>query len=102
MPKADIIGTCQSNTYGASHPLAGSVFPSEYEDAAAYNAPDYSPFVDQHYPNRVFWGDTHLHTSNSPDAGLVGNTLGPDMAYRFARGEEVTSATGLRVKLKRP
>ena len=25
------------------------------KDAAAYNAPDYSPFVDQHYPNRVFW-----------------------------------------------
>ena len=30
-------------------------------------------------------------TEHSPDAGLVGNTLGPDMAYRFARGEEVTS-----------
>jgi len=72
------------------------------KDDAAYNKPDYSPFVDQHHPDRVFWGDTHLHTSNSPDAGLVGNTLGPNMAYRFARGEEVTSATGLRVKLKRP
>ena len=64
--------------------------------------PDYSPYVDRNLPTRVFWGDTHLHTSNSPDAGLVGNTLGPDMAYRFARGEEVTSSTGLRVKLIRP
>jgi hypothetical protein len=72
------------------------------EKDAAFDKPDYSPFVDQNYPDRVFWGDTHVHTSNSPDAGLVGNTLGPDMAYRFARGEEVTSATGLRVKLKRP
>ncbi len=72
------------------------------EKDAAFDKTDYSPFVDQNYPDRVFWGDTHLHTSNSPDAGLVGNTLGPDMAYRFARGEEVTSATGLRVKLKRP
>ena len=63
---------------------------------------DYSPYVDQHFPNRVFWGDTHHHTSNSPDAGLVGNTLGPDMAYRFARGEEVRSSSGLRVKLNRP
>ena len=58
---------------------------------------DFSPFVDQHYPNRVFWGDTHLHTSNSPDAGMVGNTLPPDAAYRFAKGEEVTSSTGTRV-----
>jgi len=63
---------------------------------------NYSPFVDQHFPTRVFWGDTHLHTRNSIDAGFVGNTLGPEAAYRFARGEEVTSSTGLRVKLNRP
>ncbi len=63
---------------------------------------DFSPFVDRHYPDRVYWGDTHLHTANSPDAGVVGNTLGPAEAYRFARGEEVTSSGGLRVKLIRP
>ena len=63
---------------------------------------DFSPFVDRHYPDRVYWGDTHLHTANSPDAGLVGNTLGPAEAYRFARGEEVKSSGGLRVKLIRP
>jgi hypothetical protein len=72
------------------------------EKEAAHRKWTYSPFVDQHFPTRVFWGDTHLHTSYSVDAGLVGNTLGPDMAYRFARGEEVTSASGLRVKLIRP
>ncbi len=33
---------------------------------------------------------------------MIGNTLGPEEAYRFARGEEVTSSTGLRVKLGRP
>lgn len=84
--------------------LGGAALAQEFtvapEDVQG-NEPDYSPFVDQHFPNRVYWGDTHMHTSNSPDAGLVGNTLGPDMAYRFARGEEVTSSTGLRVKLKR-
>ena len=62
----------------------------------------YSPFVDQHYPNRVYWGDTHLDTANTVDAGFVGNKLGPEEAYRFARGEEVTSSTGLRAKLLRP
>ncbi len=64
--------------------------------------PDYSPFVDQHFPTQILWGDTHLHTRNSPDAGFLGNTLGPEEAYRFARGEEVTSSGGLRVKLLRP
>ena len=63
---------------------------------------DYSPYVDQHFPNRVFWGDTHLHTSYSTDAGMIGCTLGPEEAYRFARGEEVRSSTGQRVKLPRP
>ena len=66
------------------------------------HARDYSPYVDQHFPNRVFWGDTHLHTSYSTDAGMIGCRLGPDEAYRFARGEEVRSSGGLRVRLSRP
>ncbi|NIQ75507.1 MAG: DUF3604 domain-containing protein, partial [Gammaproteobacteria bacterium] len=48
----------------------------------------YSPFVNQSYPDAVYWGETHLHTSYSWDAGLVGNTLKPDSAYRFAKGEQ--------------
>ena len=35
----------------------------------------------------VFFGDTHLHTSYSPDAYLMGNrSAGPDTAYRYAKG----------------
>jgi len=63
---------------------------------------EYSPYADDHFPTGVFFGDTHLHTSWSTDAGLAGATLGPDAAYRLARGEAVTSHTGLRVKLIRP
>ncbi len=33
---------------------------------------------------------------------MVGNTLGPEEAFRFARGETVKSSHGLPVKLKRP
>lgn len=62
---------------------------------------EYSPYVGKDFPNRVFWGDTHHHTSFSFDAGFL-NTLGPEYSYRFARGEEVTSSTGLRAKLSRP
>ena len=54
------------------------------------------------YPERVFWGDTHLHTSNSVDAFGFGNRLGPDEALRFASGQEVTSSTGIKAKLARP
>jgi len=62
----------------------------------------YSPAAGWNYPSRVYWGDTHLHTSASFDAGAFGNRLGFDEAYRFARGEELTSSTGQRVKLSRP
>ena len=67
----------------------------------------YSPFVERtatnrHFAEGLFWGDTHLHTSYSTDAGMIGCRLDPEDAYRFARGEEVTSSTGLRVKLSRP
>jgi hypothetical protein len=64
-------------------------------------ATEFSPFVES--PSRqVFWGDTHLHTAFSSDAGLIGTSLQPADAYRFARGEEVTSSTGVRARISRP
>jgi hypothetical protein len=72
------------------------------KDEVAHNKADYSPFVDRHVPDKVLWGDTHVHSSYSFDAGFFGNTLPPEYAYRFARGEEVTSSTGQRIKLIRP
>jgi hypothetical protein len=50
----------------------------------------------------VYWGDTHLHTSYSTDAGMIGTTLEPEDAYRFARGEEITTSTGQPARLVRP
>jgi hypothetical protein len=73
----------------------------EFAARAARN-PNYSPYAGRGFPTQVFWGDTHLHTNLSVDAGMFGNRLGLEEAYRFALGEEVVSATGLRVKLSRP
>ena len=72
------------------------------ETAPLYKPPGYSPYAGRNYPTRVLWGDTHLHTANSLDAAAFGNTLGPEVAYRFARGEEVVSSSGQPVKLSRP
>jgi hypothetical protein len=68
----------------------------------AFKKPGYSPYAGRNFPTRVLWGDTHLHTSLSLDARAFGTTLGPEEAYRFARGEEVTTSHGERVKLARP
>jgi hypothetical protein len=62
----------------------------------------FSPQAGRSYSTRVFFGDTHLHTSASMDAGAFGNRLGPEDAFRFARGEELISSTGLPVRLARP
>ena len=62
----------------------------------------YSPYAGRNFPTQVYFGDTHLHTGMSMDAGAFGARLTPDDAYRFALGEELTSSTGLQVKLSRP
>ena len=71
-------------------------------EAAHKRAPVYSPYADRDFPTRPFFGDTHLHTSFSMDAGAFGARLAPRDAYRFARGEQLTASTGQPVKLSRP
>src|SRR6188472_2406880 len=64
--------------------------------------PPYSPYAGRNFPTRPLFGDTHLHTSFSMDAGALGCRLGPREAYRFARGEEITASNGQPAKLSRP
>jgi len=62
---------------------------------------DYSPYAGRDFPSQVYWGDTHLHTAVSVDAGTM-NRVGQEDAFRFARGEEVATTHGLRARLSRP
>ena len=64
--------------------------------------PSYSPYAGRNFPTNVYWGDTHVHTDNSLDAKGFGARLDVEDAYRFARGEEVISNTGIPFKLSRP
>jgi len=68
----------------------------------AHQERPYSPYAGGAVPTRVFWGDTHLHTSFSMDAGAFGARLAPVDAYRFARGEEIESSAGGPTRLARP
>ena len=78
------------------------ITPSEESLSKLYPGKAYSPYARRAFPSRPLWGDTHLHTGLSMDAGLFGARLGPEEAYRLARGEEVTSSTGQPVRLSRP
>jgi hypothetical protein len=78
------------------------ITPTKESLSGLYHGKAYSPYAQRSFPDRVFWGDTHLHTGLSMDAGLFGARLGLDDAYRFARGEEVTASSGQPVRLGRP
>ncbi|HXV49979.1 MAG TPA: DUF3604 domain-containing protein, partial [Candidatus Binatia bacterium] len=86
----------QANAPGLSAPdkeTAARSFPSK---------PAYSPYAGRNFPTRPLFGDTHLHTSFSMDAGAFGARLNPREAYRFAKGEEISASSGQRAKLSRP
>lgn len=80
---------------GALHVNASTDGPSEADKK-------YSPPANTTHATNVYWGDSHLHTGLSLDAGLFGNILGPDDAYRLARGEKITASSGVPVQLARP
>ena len=79
--------------------------PSEGDQAKvdkALGQGSYSPYADLKYPLKPLFGDTHLHTGFSMDAGVWGCRLRPRDAYRFARGEQITASSGQPAKLARP
>ena len=89
-----------STIASAAEPYAG--YGEAPSQSGHIGTKEYSPYLDVGYPQRPYFGDTHNHTSFSTDAGMIGNRLGPDEAYRFARGEIVTASNGVRARLQRP
>ncbi len=68
----------------------------------AFKKRPYSPYAERKFPMKPLFGDTHLHTGFSMDAGAFGCRLTPRDAYRFARGEQVMASSGQPAKLSRP
>ena len=90
---------------GGAAIAAPPLSPAEHDKkdiAKSFSKGGYSPYAGRNFATSVYWGDTHLHTAASGDAFGFGNKLDDVEALRFARGEEITSAGGLRVKLSRP
>jgi hypothetical protein len=87
--------------FGGSAAVVGNDEGVTKEDVARITQPQFSPYAGRNYPTRVFFGDTHLHTAISVDAGTMCR-VGQEDAFRFARGEEIATTFGLRAKLSRP
>ena len=82
--------------------LNAQIVPTEESLSAVYTGSAYSPYAGRTFSEIPLWGDSHLHTELSMDAGMFGNRLGPDDAYQFARGDEITASSGQPVRLSRP
>lgn len=80
---------------------AGQITKEKIEKVFPAKRP-YSPYADRNFPARPLFGDTHLHTAVSFDAGIFGARLSPRDAYRFAKGGQVTTNTGQQARLSRP
>lgn len=89
-----------SATAGSSQNVQ-DVLPSKEDVGTVFQSDHFSPYAGRSFPTQVFWGDTHLHTMVSVDAGTM-TRMTQEQAFRFARGEEVTTTHGLRAKLDRP
>jgi len=92
---AAVLVTCSVSVF------ASEVVPGRADIASGIGKVEYSPYAGRSFPTKVLWGDTHLHTAVSVDAGTM-NRIGQEDAFRFARGEEITTTHGLRAKLSRP
>ena len=83
--------------------LCGLVYSSILLSGTAFSQESYSPYAEQSNPATVYWGDTHVHTKLSIDGYSAGNKLlGPEEAYRFAKGQPVTAHNGMNAQLHRP
>ncbi len=75
------------------------------QDNSRLTLPEPQPAVYPPAPNpnmNLYWGELHLHTSESFDATLLGNTLTIEDAYRFAKGQPLNSPGGQLMQLSRP
>jgi hypothetical protein len=103
--RAIVFSSLVLGSLATSVPATAQIPPPENPEAMLseeYTGKSFSPYADRDFPTVPLWGDTHLHTGNSFDAGAFGATLLPEDAFQFARGDEIVSSTGIPVKLSRP
>jgi hypothetical protein len=87
-------------TFGAA--AQAQLTPSAEHLSPSYAGKAYSPYAERQFPQTPLWGDSHLHTSLSLDAGGFGNRLPAEQAYRLARGEQIMASSGQPIKLGQP
>ena len=72
-------------------------------EAAPAAAPAETPAPQPNSERNAYFGETHLHTSWSVDAWVMGNRItGPGDAYKYAQGETIKHPMGFDIKIDTP
>jgi hypothetical protein len=91
------LGACQKE------PEPPAAAKSAADEAAKQTA---APAAQQPAPNperNAYFGETHIHTSLSVDAWVMGNRItGPADAYKYAQGEPIKHPMGFDIKIDTP
>jgi len=94
-----LLASLLSGLLGISSAMAMDATPT---NPAMFKGKPYSPYANQNFPTKVLFGDVHVHTAISADAGGSGTRLMPRDAYRFARGEQLMSNSGQPIRISQP
>jgi Protein of unknown function (DUF3604) len=98
------VAGCKQTEPSAPSPQTAAAAPQSVKPTPApvVGGGQFSPYVGQSFPERVYWGVAHVHTGYSFDAGMFGISLTPDDLFRVATGGEVVMDNGVRFKQDRP
>tara|TARA_S200000501_G_scaffold344926_1_gene357134 strand:+ start:63906 stop:65816 length:1911 start_codon:yes stop_codon:yes gene_type:complete len=58
--------------------------------------------ITDHHTTLPFFGELHVHSSNSPDAYITGVRSSPEDAYRYAKGQSIDHISGVKIKSRAP
>jgi hypothetical protein len=86
---------------GRAHAGDMTIDPAAISQTQRLGPRSFSPYANRAFPTRPLWGDQHIHSGWSFDAGFI-NALSPEDSMRFARGEQVLTTYGVPIQLSRP
>ena len=96
------LGACEQKAPEPSAKKASGA-DEKMKAAAAPAQPAATPAPQPNPERNAYFGETHIHTSWSVDAWVIGNRItGPGDAYKYAQGQTIKHPLGYDIKIDTP